>query len=52
MLKRLIESLRRVLRKRPAPPEPHDPYAGVRVPLKRGPYNRSGAVALEEPHEN
>jgi hypothetical protein len=31
-------------------PEPQDPYAGVRVPLKRGPQNCS-AVALAEPDE-
>jgi hypothetical protein len=36
---------------RPAAP-PHDPYAGVRVPLKKGPKGRSGAVALAEPDEN
>jgi hypothetical protein len=31
--------------------EPQDPYAGVRVPLKRGPRDRSAAVALAEPDE-
>lgn len=51
MLKKLLEGLRRLLGKRPAPP-PRDPYAGVRAPLKKGPPNRSGAVALEEPDEN
>jgi len=29
--------------------EPQDPYAGVGVPLKRGPQGRSAAVALLEP---
>jgi hypothetical protein len=33
-------------------PEPQDPYAGVRVPLKRGPRGRSSAVALAEPEES
>jgi hypothetical protein len=33
-------------------PEPQDPYAGVRVPLKRGPQGRSSAVALAEPEES
>jgi hypothetical protein len=32
-------------------PEPQDPYAGVRAPLKRGPRDRSSAVALAEPDE-
>ncbi len=30
-------------------PEPEDPYANVRQPLKRGPSNNSAAVALDEP---
>jgi hypothetical protein len=29
--------------------EPQDPYAGVRVPLKRDPQGRHAAVALLEP---
>jgi hypothetical protein len=29
--------------------EPQDPYAAVRVPLKRGPQGRDEAVALLEP---
>ena len=33
-------------------PEPQDPYAGVRVPLKRGPHGRSSAVALAEPEDS
>jgi len=36
-------------RKRPDPAEPRDPFAYVRVPLKKGPNTRSGAVALIEP---
>jgi hypothetical protein len=32
--------------------EPQDPYAGVRVPLKRGPHGRSSPVALAEPEED
>jgi hypothetical protein len=48
----LLNRLRRVLRKGPAPPaEPHDPYVGVREPVRKGPPDRSGAVALEEPQE-
>ena len=35
-----------------ANPEPQDPYAGVRAPLKRGPQGRSSAVALAEPEES
>jgi hypothetical protein len=30
-------------------PEPEDPYAYVRQPLKRGPSGNSSAVALDEP---
>jgi hypothetical protein len=33
-------------------PEPQDPYAGVRAPLKRSPQGRSSAVALAEPEES
>lgn len=48
----MLKRLRRILRKGPAPPpEPHDPYVGVREPVRKGPPNRSGAVALEEPEE-
>jgi len=47
-----MEALRRLLRKKSAPPEPREPYAGVRQPVKKGPPGRSGAVALEEPDEN
>ena len=41
--------LRRLLRRDPA--EPQDPYARVRVPVRRGPSGRGAAVALEEPLE-
>ena len=50
MVRKLIDGLRRLFGIKP--PEPHDPYAGVRAPVKRGPLNRSGAVAVEEPDEN
>jgi hypothetical protein len=33
------------------PAEPEDPYARVRVPVRRGPPGRAAAVALEEPEE-
>jgi hypothetical protein len=32
-------------------PRVEDPFAGVPSPKKRGPQNRSGAVALAEPDE-
>jgi hypothetical protein len=51
-LKMLFEKLRKLFGRRATPPEPHDPYAGVRVPVKKGPRGRSGAVALAEPDEN
>lgn len=50
-LKNLLARLRRLLGKRSTPPEPSEPYAGVRQPLRKGPSGRSGAVALEEPGE-
>jgi hypothetical protein len=51
--KDLMEKLRKLLaRVASPPPEPDDPYAGVRAPVNRGPKGRSGAVALAEPDEN
>ena len=49
ILPALRELMRRLLRRDPA--EPQDPYARVRVPVRRGPGGRSSAVALEEPPE-
>jgi hypothetical protein len=46
----LQDLMRRLLRRGPA--EPQDPYAHVRVPLRRGPGGRNSAVALEEPPES
>jgi hypothetical protein len=40
--------LLRLLRRRT---EPQDPYARVRVRTKKGPGDRSAAVALKEPDE-
>lgn len=51
-LKMLLEKLRKLFGRPATPPEPHDPYAGVRVPVRKGPRGRSGAVALAEPDEN
>jgi len=41
-------------RRRVEPPQapPHDPYAYRTAPRKRGPYDRSGAVAVLEPDED
>ena len=47
-LSRLWDRISRLWRRNP---EPQDPYAGVRVPLKRGPHGRSAAVALLEPED-
>jgi len=45
---RLIQAIRQwLLRKR----DPEAPYAGVRVPLRKGPSGRDAAVALEQPKE-
>jgi hypothetical protein len=50
---RILPALRKfvqgLLRRGPA--EPEDPYARVRVPVRRGPPGRAAAVALEEPEE-
>ena len=51
-LKKLFARLRQLFGRPAAPSEPRDPYAGVRVPVKKGPKGRSGAVALAEPDEN
>ncbi len=48
---RLLTRLKRLFGREPEP-EPEDPFAGVRAPNRRGPQNRSGAVALAEPDEN
>ena len=50
--KKLVAQLRKLFGRPVPPPEPADPYAGVRAPIKRGPRGRSGAVALLEPDEN
>jgi hypothetical protein len=48
----LKQYLARLLRRRPPAPGPEtDPYAGVREPRKRGPADRSAAVALSEPDD-
>jgi GrpB-like predicted nucleotidyltransferase (UPF0157 family) len=44
--KDLIEAVRRWLRRNP---DLRDPYARVRVPVRKGPGGRHGAVALKEP---
>jgi hypothetical protein len=48
LFSKLLETIRRLLGKNP---EPQDPYAGVRVPLRRGPNGRHAAVAMQEPDE-
>jgi hypothetical protein len=47
-ISKLSSFVRRLLRRKP---EPLDPYAYVRAPLRRGPGGRSSAVALDEPNE-
>lgn len=42
----ILSALRRWLRRGR---DPRDPWARVRVPLRKGPKDRSGAVALREP---
>jgi hypothetical protein len=43
----LTGALRFLTGRRSNPPD--DPYAAVRVPTKRGPPDKSAAVALDEP---
>jgi hypothetical protein len=43
----LAGALRFLTGRRPDPPD--DPHAAVRVPIKRGPPDKSAAVALDEP---
>jgi len=50
-LEQLLTRLKRLFERKPEP-EPEDPFVGVRSPNKRGPRNRSGAVALAEPNED
>ena len=51
VIKRILGGLfgRREVEPPPAPPG--DPYAYNTAPRKRGPYDRSGAVAVLEPDE-
>lgn len=44
----ILAGLRRLLKR---DPDLEDPYARVRVPLKKNPGGRSAAVALEEPFD-
>jgi hypothetical protein len=44
--KNVIETLRRWWKRHP---DSRDPYARVRVPVRKGPGSRHGAVALKEP---
>jgi hypothetical protein len=41
----ILDFLKRLLRKKPAPPG--DPYAYVMAPVRRGPKGRSGAAVAE-----
>jgi hypothetical protein len=47
-MKDILKRLRNLLFGRSgAPPSPEDPYAGVRVPRKRGPGGRSASAVAE-----
>ena len=46
IIKKLMDRIRRILRKKEKPPE-GDPYAYVGSPLRRGPKGRSGAAVAE-----
>jgi hypothetical protein len=51
VIKRFLEGLFGRRQVEP-PPAPHDPYAYRTAPRKRGPYDRSGAVAVLEPDDD
>jgi hypothetical protein len=48
LLKKLQDSIRRLLGREPSPPPPGgDPYAYRMAPVRRGPKGRSGAAVAE-----
>ena len=51
VIKRFLDGLFGRRKVEPPPAPPHDPYAYRTAPRKRGPYDRSGAVAVLEPDE-
>ena len=51
VIKRFLGGLFGRRRVEPPPTPPHDPYAYRTASRKRGPYDRSGAVAVLEPDE-
>ncbi len=51
VIKRILGGLFGGRKVEPPPAPPHDPYAYRTAPRKRGPYDRSGAVAVLEPDE-
>lgn len=48
-LTHLVARLRQLLKRKPDKED--DPYAKVRVPLKKGPSGLRAAVAIEEPRD-
>jgi hypothetical protein len=51
VIKRVLGGLFSRKKIEPPPTPPHDPYAYRSVPVKRGPYERGGAVAVLEPDD-
>jgi hypothetical protein len=48
LMKRLQDSIRRLLGRKPSPPPPSgDPYAYCMAPVRRGPKGRSGAAVAK-----
>jgi hypothetical protein len=47
LVKRLQDSIRRLLGREPSPPPGGDPYAYRMAPVRRGPKGRSGAAVAE-----
>ena len=52
VIKRLLSALFGRALSEPPPAPPHDPYAYRTAPRKRGPYDRSGSVAVLEPDDD
>ena len=50
-IKRILSNIINLIRGNRPPDKPRDPYAGAPVRNKRGPSDRSTAVALAEPDD-
>ncbi len=49
--RKMIEGLKRLLRRKPGPELPEDPYAYVTAPRKPPPSSRAAAAVADHPQE-